>query len=114
MTGITKCNYASSYILMFGKSFHIYKPIYIDLKTRIRNVKSLILLSNIIKSLMLLIFFVFRLGFFKKEKKGWLYIDAFLHRFVVQNKPLNKMILMLKPKKMFLKCFYGNMIKIFS
>ena len=48
-----------------------------------------------------MIFFVFRLCFFKKEKKDLLYIEVFLHSVIVQNEPLNKVILMLKAKQMF-------------
>ena len=67
MPGIGKCNSASNYILIFGKLFHIYKLVRIDLKLRILIASFLLalLLNNNVNDF----FLVFR-ALRKKKRKG--------------------------------------------
>ena len=62
MSGIRECNSASNYISIFGKLFHIYKLIHIDLKpTKLTASMFLVLITNVNDFLLF-----FRLDFKRK------------------------------------------------
>ena len=68
------------YVMIFGRLFHIYKLIHIDIKPVI--LKASFLWASLTNNQCKWLFLFFELGFFKKENK------TLLHRVIVQNETL--------------------------
>ena len=88
----------------------------IPYRLKTKNGNNLIFICTIIKYLMLNIFLFYRLCFFfKKEKKRagcilMFFSKELLFKIKITLIKYHNMILMLKAKPMFLKCFYYNTI----
>ena len=114
MPDIRNYNCASNYILMFGKLFHVYKLIHIDLQPKIL-MASFLLASLVNNDLMFMSFFCFiAFVFFKKEKKRACCILMFFSTELLCEMKLQITAWFWCSKQnIFWKSFYDNAIKIF-